>query len=166
MTLLFGSILLLLCFDASAQRVRLSDALSPQQNYVLDLTWQPNELNQFVGAMLSGQEVSFPPMRGYLPGVELRLNTADYRDRNVRIYMVLPATIVADPSAGTLELSWEVSGEFLPGSVRAGQETLIFEGTIVNEVTTGTFNFMLQIQEGGSQDTLLIEPYYELEVLL
>lgn len=162
---LLGMASLLVGFDASAQRIRLSDSLSPQQNYSMDLSWQPQELNQYIAALLQGGEGPFPPMRGFLSGVEIRLYTADYVGQNVRIYLVLPS-IVADPSAGTLQLSWESSGVFLPGSVRAGQETLLFEGMLENEVTVGTFNFMLQVEGGGTQNSLLIEPYYELEVLL
>ena len=157
---------LLLAFaDASAQRIRLSDTLSPQQNYALDLAWQPHEVTQFVTAMLNGQEGSLPPLRGFLPGVDIRLNTREYVDQRVRIYLVLPATIAADPSSGSLQLSWEVSGDFLPGSVHAGQEALLFEGELKSPVTSGNFNFMLVIESDGIQDSFSIEPYYELEIL-
>jgi len=157
--------LLLACMDASAQRVRLSDALSPQQNYSLDLARQSHELTQMVTAMLNGSESSLPPLMGIIPGVEIRLNTSDYVGQRVRIFLALPATITADPSAGSLQLSWEVSGDFLPGSLHAGQEALLFEGELKNPVTSGTFNFMLLVESDSIEDSFVIEPYYELEVL-
>jgi hypothetical protein len=163
--LLLAMSLLLTCTDTLAQRVRLSDALSPRQNYSLDLAWQPYELTQMVTALLNGETGMLPPLMGIIPGVEIRLNTSDYVGQRVRIYLVLPATITADPSAGSLQLNWEVSGDFLPGSVHAGQQALIFEGELDSPVTSGTFNFMLLIESDEIQDSFIIEPYYELEVL-
>jgi len=163
--LILTTSLLLACAGASAQRVRLSDALSPQQNYSLDLTRQSQELMLMVTAMLNGSESSLPPLQGIIPGVEIRLNTSKYVGQRVRIYLVLPATIAADPSAGSLQLSWEVSGDFLSGSAHAGQEALLFEGELVNPVTSGTFNFLLIVDSDSIDDSFIIEPYYELEIL-
>jgi hypothetical protein len=156
--------LLLVVADASAQRIRLTDSLSPQQIYSLDVGWQPYELSQAVSAMLNDQTAALPPLTGFLPGVEIRLNTQNYVGQRVRIYLALPP-ITADPSSGTLQLSWEVSGDFLPGSVHTGQEALLFEGELVNQVTSGTFNFVLLIESDGVPESFSIEPYYELEVL-
>jgi len=156
---------LLACADTLAQRVRLSDALSPQQNYSLDLARQTHELTHMVTAMLNGDQGVLPPLLGIVPGVEIRLDTSLYVDQRVRIYLILPATITADPGAGSLRLSWEVSGDFLPGSVHAGQEALLFEGELKTPVTSGTFNFMLLVESDSIEDSFIIEPYYELEVL-
>ena len=163
--LILSVFLLLACEAASAQRVRLSDALSPQQNYTLDLARQSHEMTQMVAALLNGDAGYLPPLQGIVPGVEIRLDTSEYVDQRVRIYLVLPATITADPSQGSLQLSWEVSGDFLSGSVFAGHEALLFEGLLRKPVTSGAFNFALVIQSDEIQDSFIIEPYYELEVL-
>ncbi len=157
--------LLLTGADTLAQRVRLSDALSPQQNYSLDMARQSHEITHMISAMLNGNAAAMPPLMGIVPGVEIRLNTSEYTGQNVRIYLVLPATITADPSMGSLQLSWEVSGDFLPGSVHAGQEALLFEGELKNPVASGTFNFMLLVDSDEIEDSFIVEPYYELEVL-
>jgi hypothetical protein len=160
------ALFLLMSFTAaSAQRIRLTDTLSPQQNYSVDLGLQQHEITQMVASILNGEESPLPPLRGVIPGVEIRLDTRDYVDQRVRIYLVLPATITAEPGSGTLQLSWEASGDFLPGSVRPGQETLLFEGELKKPVTSGTFNFMLLVESDGIQDSFSIEPYYELEIL-
>jgi hypothetical protein len=151
--------------DTFAQRVRLSDALSPQQNYSLNLARNSHELTQMVTALLNGDRTFLPPLQGVISGVEIRLDTSDYVDQRVRIYLVLPATLTSDPSQGDLQLSWEASGDFLPGSVHAGQEALLFEGELKDPVTSGTFNFVLFIQSDEIQDSFIVEPYYELEVL-
>jgi hypothetical protein len=156
---------LLIFSDASAQRIRLSDTLSPQQNYSLDLALQPHELTRLISVLLNDEESPLPPLRGFLPGVEIRLDTSNYVDQRVRIYLVLPATIVAGPGSGGLQLSWEATGVFLPGSVRVGQEALLFEGELNSPITSGTFNFTLLVESDGLQDSFSIEPYYELEIL-
>ena len=71
--LILAIFLLLAGANASAQRVRLSDALSPQQNYSLDLAWQSHELTPMVTAILNGNESALPPLMGIVPGVEIRL---------------------------------------------------------------------------------------------
>jgi len=164
-TLILTVSLLLACANTYAQRVKLSDALSPQQNYSLNLSRPANELTQMITALLNGGQGVMPPLQGIVPGVEIRLDTSEYVGQRVRIYLLLPATITADPSQGGLQLGWEVSGDFLPGSVRSGQEALLFEGELEKPVTRGTFNFMLLIESGDVQDSFVIEPYYELEVL-
>jgi hypothetical protein len=157
--------MLLACTDIFAQRVRLSDALSPQQNYSLNLARNSHELTQMVTGLLNGDRTFLPPLQGVIPGVEIRLDTSDYVDRRVRIYLVLPATQTSGPSQGDIQLSWEASGDFLPGSVHAGQEALLFEGELKDPVISGTFNFVLSIQSDEIQDSFIVEPYYELEVL-
>jgi len=151
--------------DASAQRVRIDDTLSPQQVYTLDLAWQANEVARAVNTVLNDESAPLPPLRGFLPGVEVRLNTADYVGHRVRIYFILPASNVADPGAGTLELSWEATGDFLSGGVRLGQEALLFDGVLANPVASGTFDFILIAESDGVPESFSIEPYYELEVL-
>ena len=159
------SSLLLVSADALAQRIRLSDLLSPQQIYTLDLAWHPNEVARAVNAMLNDQVAAFPPLQGIVSGVEIRLNTEAYVGQRVRIYLVLPAMIVADPSAGTLQLSWDENGDFLSGSVYAGQEALLFEGVLEKPLTSGILNFVLLVESDGIPDSFSIEPYYELELL-
>jgi hypothetical protein len=156
--------LLLLSVEVAAQRVRLTDTLSPQQVHSVDLAWQPYELAHAVNGILNDEGAALPPLKGFLPAVEIRLNVVDYVDQRVRIYLVLPGTIVADPSAGTLELSWEVTGDFLPGSVRLGQEALLFDGVLTEPVASGTFDFILIADSDGVPESFSIEPYYELEV--
>jgi len=161
-----GLLTLLVASNSLAQRVMLDDTLSPQQVFSLDLSWQPHDVARALTGMLSDQPSALPPLIGYVPGVEIRLNTVDFVGQQVRIFLSLPAGITGDISTAGIELAWEASGAFLSGSVRPGQETLIYEGVLEAPVTSGTFDFILSIDDGGIPDSFNLEPDYELEVIL
>ena len=147
-----------------AERVRLSDALSPQQNYALDLDWQPQDINQMIMSLLSGSAGAAPPLVGYLPAVEVRLDTRQFVGQRVRVYLRMPSAIT-DPSQTALRLNWEASGDLLSGSVYAGQEALLFEGRLENQVLDGVLNFVVIVEGQGVEESFVIEPIYELEVI-
>lgn len=71
--------------------------------------------------------------------VALRLNVAAWRGRIGRIYMTLPAS----PS-GPLSATWSTQGRLLPGSLRAGERTLVYSGLISDSALEDTLRLTLQ----------------------
>ena len=166
-SLIVASLLALsLTAPAIAQRVRLDDSPSPQQMYSLDLHWRPHEIGRAIQAMFSDQPAALPPLSGYLPGVDIRLNTRDFVGQRVRIYLTLPVAIAGVQNARDIEISWHTRGQFLAGSLRPGHEALVFEGVIEQPVTVGVFDFVLAVEPGNLADSFVFEPHYELEVTL
>ena len=149
---------------AFAQRVVLDDSLSPRQAYTLDLAWQSQDITAALQAMLGDDDAALPPLRGYLPDVEIRLDTRAHTGQRARVFLSLPAAIVGE-AGGTLELSWKGRGDFLSGSVRPGQQALVFEGEIERPVLQGVFDFMVALQVGAAASSFTFEPVYEIEVL-
>jgi len=147
---------------ANAQRVQLDDSLSPVDSVHADLDWDQEILERLISTT-ADQTDTVIPAKGEFPAVDIRLDTSDYVGRRARIYLTLPEPTI-DPIS--VELSWQASGAFLPGSVRPGQSALIFEGLIEQAVTTARFDFFLSIQPGtGSPDRNTLEAIYELELL-
>ncbi|MBT2750216.1 MULTISPECIES: hypothetical protein [unclassified Lysobacter] len=71
--------------------------------------------------------------------VALRLNVAAWRGRIARIYMTLPAS----PS-GPLSASWSTQGRLLPGTLRAGERTLVYSGPIGDSALEDHLRLSLQ----------------------
>ena len=151
--------------SAAAQRAVLDDSPSPRQISKLDLELQRHEVIQTLQSRLEGSDQALPPLRGYLPGFDVRLDTRQYIGRQVRIYLRLPTAIPGVDSVSDIELSWQASGQWLAGSVSPGQEALLFEGVIDMPLTSGVLDLSLAIDAGGTNDFFNIEPIYEIEVI-
>jgi len=65
--------------------------------------------------------------------VTLVLNTAPWLHRFGRIYMFLP-----EPASGPVTANWTTQGRLLPGSLVAGQRTLIYAGQITTSSISDT----------------------------
>jgi hypothetical protein len=151
--------------SAIAQRAVLSDAPSPRQDYELNLEMRSEALVTSIQMLLSDQGAALPPMTGFLPGFDVRLDTREYVGRMVRIFLRLPTAIPGVENISGIALSWDASGHWLAGSVSPGQEALLYEGTINEAVTGGVLNLVLTISAGGANDFFSIEPIYEIEVI-
>ena len=169
MKLLWIAVIGLLATTASTtafgQRVPLDDSMSPQQSFTVDLQWAPQHVEQALGAMLADQDTPLPPLTGYIPGIEIRLDTSRYVGRRGRIFMSVPIVIAGDTSAGALEIDWQARGAFLAGSMRPGQEALIFEGLLDARLLSGTFDFVISMASSSELDTFSLELRYELEII-
>lgn len=152
--------LLLAAGTAAAQRVRLDDSLSPVDSVHIDLAWNTDDIAALAIAQPGGFDAS-PPATGRLPGVEVRLDTREFVGREARIFL----SIQGPGEAADVRLGWEARGRFLAGSVRPGQATLVFEGLIEQPVTSGIFNFVLEVVEVSALLQNSLEVIYELETL-
>jgi hypothetical protein len=106
---------------------------------------------------------------GRVPGMQLRLAIPPRYTappRRVRIYLTLPQTLLGLTGSGSLELSWQTGGKFLPGAVRAGQRVVLYEGIADRSTLSDSISF--QVRLSGSDmdlDRVDIEPIYEIEGL-
>jgi hypothetical protein len=158
-------LLALAATPAPAQRARLDDSLSLVESHPVELGWSQGQINTALQALAAGADGGLPPMSGRIPGVQVRLKTRDFVGRAARIFLTLPVSMSGVENPADLELRWEASGAFLPGSLRPGQSTLVFEGVIEQDVTSVIFDFLLLLENPGLSDTFTVEPFYEIEVL-
>jgi len=156
-------LLLTVAGPAAAERLRLDDRLSPRQSYVVDLAWRQDEIARVLAALVANDEGAEIPVSGRVPAVEVRLDTRAFVGQPARIFLTLPRP--ADALGVTdLELRWDASANFLPGAVRPGQSTLVFEGVIEQPVTSVVFDFLLIMDNGVAAGPFELEPVYEIEL--
>jgi len=146
---------LLLALPAAAGK--LDDSLSPRQDVDVRIDWQHN------GNLENLDERQFNALSGTATGTEIRLNTAQYKGRQARIYLVLPLVIrgLDDPDA--LRLSWTTHGVFADGTVTPGTRALLFEGLVDTEVMIDILDFTIDIDGRSFREPLNFEPEYEIE---
>jgi len=116
-----------------------------------------------LAALVANDEAAEIPVSGRVPAVEVRLDTRAFVGQPARIFLTLPRP--ADALGVTdLELRWDASANFLPGAVRPGQSTLVFEGVIEQPVTSVVFDFLLIMDNGVAAGPFELEPVYEIEL--
>jgi hypothetical protein len=160
-TLALGLALLSGSFQAMAQRVRLDDSLSPVDTLHVDLAWEADALARTASAP-STLAVELPPATGRIAGAEIRLDTSAWVGQQARIFLTIPDM---GGESMDIELRWEAGGRFLPGSVRPGQSTLVFEGPIDGPVTSVVFSFVLLVGDRAGSLQNGLDVFYELEAL-
>jgi len=159
-----GLALAVLATAASAQRTILDDSLSPVDTLGVELAWRPGDVHRALAALAAGAPDPGTVLTGRIANVEVRLDTNAYVGESARIYLTLPAYVSGLGSSVDIELRWEAAGEFLAGSVRPGQSTLVYEGTVSAPVTRAVFNFVIAMGSGTDADTFDVEPLYEIEL--
>lgn len=94
--------------------------------------------------------------------VALRLNLANWLQRPVRIYMIL-----APPSTGIDQLTatWRSQGRLLPGSLRAGGRTLVFDGIVTESFLMETIELTLTADGRTLERPQTLQFSFEIEVL-
>ena len=123
----------------------------------------------------SGTRVSTPlvPMRWrhLVPGrgsdntaegqlqVALRLNVLPWLNQRGRIYM----TLAPAPSGDTIRASWRTQGRLLPGSVRSGGRTVIYEGALPSPTIEETIALTLTADGRGLASPQALQFSFEIE---
>jgi len=97
--------------------------------------------------------------------VDTRLDTSPYTGSAARIFLVMPIIIRGLANPSSLELSWTTGGLFNAGRVTPGNRQLIFEGSITKPVMRDIFNFTFELDARYLQQTLRVEPDYEIEII-
>jgi len=136
---------------------RLDDSLSPRQNVDILIDWQ------YYNNLENLDEQQLNALSSTAHSVEVRLNTAQYLDRQARIYLSLPVVIrgLDDPAA--LRLSWTTHGVFSDGTVTPGTRALLFDGVINSEVMIDLFDFTIDVDGRSFNEPINFEPEYEIE---
>lgn len=91
--------------------------------------------------------------------VALRLNLAPWLLRPARIYMSLAPT-----EGDQLVASWRTQGRLLPGSVRGGGRTLVFEGVVRDAVLQETILLTLAADGRAVERAQSLQFFFEIEV--
>jgi len=159
-----GLTLAVLATTVSAQRTVLDDSLSPVETHGVELTWGPGDVRRALGALAAGAPDPGTVLTGRIANVEVRLDTRAYVGESARIYLTMPTYVSGLGSSLDIELRWDATAEFLAGSVRPGQSTLVYEGVVSAPITRAVFNFVIALGSGTDADTFDVEPFYEIEL--
>ena len=153
---------LLCCLSCAAPSAiggeRLSDALSPVSRAQVNGAWEgagfdpANSRDGTVIARTGRMEVRLSIPRHYTDPPQ-----------RVRIFLVVPVTIVGLQSAESFEVSWASGGVFLSGRARAGQRALLFEGLVQQPVLSDTVDFSFRADAGSMVGAIEYETIFEIE---
>jgi hypothetical protein len=106
---------------------------------------------------------------GRVPGMQLNLAIPPRYTtppRRVRVFLSLPQSVLGLTGSGSLELSWQTGGKFLPGTVRAGQRAVLYEGIADRSTLSDSIAFQVRLSGADMDlDRVDIEPVYEIEGL-
>ncbi len=91
--------------------------------------------------------------------VALRLNLSSWVNRPARIYMALAPT-----EGEQLQASWRTQGRLLPGSLRSGGRTLIYDGTVRDPFLAETIQLSLAADGRLLTRTQSLQFFFEIEV--
>lgn len=101
--------------------------------------------SQVLGNTLQMKWDTATPQRGQRPTVSgaitvlVRLNLAPWQGRSGRVYMTLPAQ-----PTGPVTASWTTQGRLLPGTLRAGERTLVYAGAMPSGLFEDTMRLVIQ----------------------
>jgi hypothetical protein len=92
--------------------------------------------------------------------VELRLAVGHWMNRDVRLYLVFEPPLVPGMS---IAARWQTGGRFLPGSVRSGGRTLVFQGRITEPTLREKLRFNLTTDGGRLPQSQALQFHIEAE---
>jgi len=126
---LAAGVLALACLslDAGAAPVRVDDTGTVVSAPVINMRWRQ---------LVPGQGADHTVEASLR--VALRLNTAPWLNRDVRIFMVL-----AQASSEPVVASWRTQGRLLAGTVRSGSRAVVYEGRITAGVLEDSLDLHL-----------------------
>lgn len=91
--------------------------------------------------------------------VALRLNLSSWLNRPARIYMALAPT-----EGEQLQATWRTQGRLLPGALRSGGRTLVYDGLVRDPFLTETIQLSLTADGRLLTRTQSLQFYFEIEV--
>lgn len=74
--------------------------------------------------------------------VIVRLAVAPWKGRQGRIYMILPGQ-----PEGAITATWNTRGRLMPGVLRAGERTLVYEGLVQDDMIEDTLRLNIRADE-------------------
>lgn len=91
--------------------------------------------------------------------VALRLNLSSWVNRPARIYMALAPT-----EGEQLQATWRTQGRLLPGALRSGGRTLVYDGVVRDPFLTETIQLSLAADGRLLTRTQSLQFFFEIEV--
>jgi hypothetical protein len=140
-----------------AGAVKLDDSLSPRQNVDVNIDWR------YSSNLENLDEEQFNALYSTVRNFEVRLNTAQFTGRQVRIYLSLPVVIRGLDDPAGMRLSWITRGVFSDGTVTPGTRSLLFDGIITGAVLIDILDFTIEIDGRSFNNPITFEPEYEIE---
>ena len=90
--------------------------------------------------------------------VALRLNLARWLNQSVKLYMALT------PSTGSnVAATWRTQGRLLPGDLRAGARTLVFNGVVQAATLEETIDLTLKTDGRTLMSPQTLQFYFEID---
>jgi hypothetical protein len=133
---------------AHADTFRVDDSLTRVGKPVTEMQWRQFAPKRFTDNMVEGK----------VP-VAVNLNLAPWLNRPARIYMALGQT-----GGPPVEARWETQGRLMPGSVRSGARTLVFQG-VVSQASLQEMIFLTLVADGRELPNLqTLQFYFEIDV--
>lgn len=148
---------LALAISLPAGAAKLDDSLSPQQNVDVQVDWQYNNNLENL------DEDQLNALHSVIRNFEVRLNTAQYAGKQVRVYLGLPVVIPGLEDPASMRLSWTTRGIFSDGTVTPGTRALLFDGIITSAVLIDILDFTIEIDGRSFNNPITFEPEYEIE---
>ena len=143
--------------SASGIREVLDDSKSPKKQYNTQLKWVHQSHTR------SMDQDEYLLLEGIQHNVEVWLDTKKYKGRNARIYLGLPHQIEGFSSAEHFILRWRARSTFIPGEVRPGNRSLIYDGSIDRDLMIDLFTFTLRVHANYLTGKLRYVPVFEIE---
>lgn len=142
----------------STEGVRLDDSTSPRTRIDAPVGWA-NGLRE------SGQDPQRRNRaRAEVPGVEIRLDTRAYRDRDVAVYIRLQEPVRGLPSSHSLEVRWQSRGRFSPGTLVSGQRSPLFIGRIDQDWLSDVLDLQIEFDARDREGPVHLEFEYEIDL--
>ena len=148
---------IVLAYNAVTYAEILDDSQSPRQQFNLQFRWDFDE-RVFD---LSADELN--QMVGELNNVEVRLDTSAYVGRSAQIFLRLPDQINGLRDSSGFTLQWVTRGVFASGQTQPGNQALIFDGQVTEDVMIEFFDYTMRVDARKMSGPLRIEPVYEIE---
>jgi hypothetical protein len=141
-------LLALACAGAAAATFRVDDSGTVLSQPVTPMRWR----------QLVPSRNADPTVEGRL-NVALRLNLSAWVNRPARIYMVLAPT-----EGQRLTASWRTQGRLLPGALRGGDRTVVFDGLVRDAFLAETLELSLVADGRQSMRMQSLHFHFEIEV--
>jgi hypothetical protein len=132
----------------AAQTHRVDDSASEVIGNTVKMTWDTPAPQPGRRQLLTGDIT-----------VLVRLDVAQWKGRQGRIYMVLPAQ-----SFGMVTASWTSRGRLLEGTLRSGERTLVHAGPITSDRIEDTLVLKIDADGRGLTRTEQLNFSFEIDV--
>lgn len=91
--------------------------------------------------------------------VAVRLNLAQWVNRNARLFLVLPQL-----DTTSLRVTWTTQGRLLPGTIAPGNRVLVYSGPITSPLIEETLTLKIEADGTRLPDTRRLNFHFEIDL--